>query len=208
MGWLDAMPWLNLERQGSVPEYFNYLKWLACSLAALWLFAKKRAPLYFAWAVLFFYCLIDDAESLRFVFGQWIVNGLNWGPAFALTAQELGELAAVGIVGVVLVGALTVAFVRNTDRDAAAFSLQLAPWLAALIFFGVGVDMAHAMAAHMPTLSFWLGVVEDGGEMIVASVLTAIVALYAFPVTRSAVFRAVPSLDDGQPVQAETNYSS
>jgi hypothetical protein len=202
------MPSFNLERQGSVAEYFNYMKWLACGLAVLWLFANKRLPLYLAWSALFFYCLVDDAESLRFIVGHWIASGLSWGPAFALTAQELGELAAAGIAGVILIGALAVTSFRNTDKDAAEFSMHLLPWLAALIFFGVGVDMVHAMFARMPTLSFWLGVVEDGGEMIVASVLTAIVALYAFPVTRSAVFRAVSSLDAAEPARAETTAPS
>ena len=32
------MPALDIERQGSIAEYFNYLKWAACALAALWLF--------------------------------------------------------------------------------------------------------------------------------------------------------------------------
>jgi hypothetical protein len=52
----------------------------------------------------------------------------------------------------------------------------------------------------MPTLSFWLGVVEDGSEMIVASVLTAIVALYVFPVTRSSAIgvRAVDTADQAR----------
>jgi len=195
------MPAFDIERQGSVPEYFNYLKWAAASLAALWLFARSRQTLYFAWSVLFLYCLVDDAESLRMIIGARIVGGMNWGPAFALSAQELGELAAAGIAGVILLGLLALAFFRNTDEGAAAFSRTLLPWLAALIFFGVFIDMVHAMAARLPTPSFWLGVVEESGEMIAASVLTAIVALYAFPATRGAQLRTAERLEAVEPAE-------
>jgi hypothetical protein len=180
------VPQLNLEWQGSTAEYFNYLKWLTCSLACLWLFARGRAPLYLAWGALFFYFLVDDVESIRETGGAWIAGVMSWGPALALTEQGLGELAVSSIAGAILLGAIAFAYWKSDDSEAKAFSRYLLPWLSALIIFGVGVDTLHAMVSNWTGLSTFLGVVEEGGEMIVASVLTSVVCLQAVAVTRRA----------------------
>ena len=41
----------------------------------------------------------------------------------------------------------------------------------ALVFFGVGVDMAHIAIKLGRKVNFIFGVVEDGGEMLVASLI-------------------------------------
>ena len=190
MGWLEAVPQLNLERRGSASEFFNYLKWLTCSLAGLWLFARRREPLYLAWAALFTCFLVEDAESFRTEAGARIAELMGWGPTLALTGPELGELVAASTVGAILLGAIAFAYWRSDDREAKAFSRDLLPWLGAFIIFGIGVDMIHTMVSHRTMLSAFLGVVEETGEMIVASILTSIVCLQAVPVTRGVMLTA------------------
>jgi hypothetical protein len=195
-GQLGAVPQLNIEMQGSVPEYFNYLKWLTCSLACLWLFARRREPLYLAWGALFLYFLVDDAESIRDAAGAWIVSVMDWQPAF-------GEIAVSCIAGAILLTPIAFAY-RRASIGTRAFSRLLFPWLIALVVFGVGVDMLHAMVDHRPTLSTFMGVVEDGGEMIVGSILTSLVCLQAFAVRRG---KEVIALTSASQLQAALRQS-
>ena len=190
MGWLETSHQFDLEWGTGAPEYYTYFKWLICSVAALWLFARNRDLVYLAWAALFFWFLVDDAENMRTTGGAWIAGVMDWGPAWGLPAQGVGELVVSGIAGILLLGGIAVAYWRSPDAEAKAFSKALAPWLGALIVFGVGVDTLHAVVAHRTGLSAFLAVVEEGGEMIVASILTAIVCLYALPATRRGTLTA------------------
>lgn len=62
-------------------------------------------------------------------------------------------------------------------RRSMRFTRRQLPWLVVLIICGVFVDMLHIQIAALgapPILSLISAVVEDGGEMIAASFLTAI----------------------------------
>jgi hypothetical protein len=78
----------------------------------------------------------------------------------------------------VLFGFIAIAYCTSADAEAKAFSRQLFVGLAALIFFGIGVDMLHVMVTN-PIAAAWMGVIEDGGEMVVGSVLTYMVVKHA-----------------------------
>ena len=179
-GWLEAVPNFDLGWQGSIQEHFTYLKWLACSLIGLCLFARSRECLYLAWAGLFLCLFVEDAESFREQAGALIANGLGLGPAAALTEQGLGEFAAAIIGSAGLLGAVAFVYWRTDDRGAKDFSRDLAPLLGGLIIFAIGVDSLHAMVGRLPTPDFALGVIEEGGEMIIASMLSAAFYMHAF----------------------------
>lgn len=49
----------NVEVDGSIPERFQYLKWVMCGAACGYALARSRQPLYLAWMALFVYFLID-----------------------------------------------------------------------------------------------------------------------------------------------------
>jgi hypothetical protein len=174
-GLLDKVPQLNIERLGSASEDFNYVKWLFCCLGCLWLFSRKRESLYLLWAALFFYFLIDDAEAIRYPAGAWIQSVMGWRPALALTGQDFGELAAACTAAAVLLPPIALRHRASDNAEARTFSWSLFPWLVVLLIFGVGVDMFHAMIGESSTFSIFVGVVEDGGEMVAGSVLTAII---------------------------------
>ncbi len=169
-------PQFNVEVDGSVPEMFNYLKWSLCFLSCAFAFFKRRELLNLLWALLFFYFLLDDSEWIHERVGAWITSRMDWGPALGLRGQDFGELSVSAAAGIVLFGLLGDAYWRATDARAKAFSRRLLPWLAVLIFFGIGVDMLHIILAPMVS-ELWgvlLGVIEDAGEMIMASFLTVI----------------------------------
>lgn len=56
---------LNLESDGSVPELFNYFKWLVSAYACVFAFLRRRDALYLIWAVLFAYFFLDDSQSIH-----------------------------------------------------------------------------------------------------------------------------------------------
>jgi hypothetical protein len=93
----------------------------------------------------------------------------------ALRAVDFGELIAVTGAGIALFGAMAIAY-RVADTESKDFTHRQLPWLGLLIFFGVVVDMVHIQiqALASPRLTFLAAILEDGGEMIAASFLTAI----------------------------------
>jgi hypothetical protein len=168
-------PWLNVEADGSLPECFQYLKWLTSALACLVCFIRRREGLYLGWAALFTYFLFDDADSLHERFGSDLTIAFNWTGALGLRGQDFGELLTTLIAGAVLLGAIAWLYWLSESRPARAFTRRLLPWLALLVFFGVGIDMLHVVIGPIvsPVVFMLAGVAEDGGEMIAASFLTA-----------------------------------
>lgn len=120
-------------------------------------------------------------------------------PAGLLRAQDFGELFVSLCVGAVLLGLMALFYWRDSpDSDARAFTQQQLPWLGLLIFCGVIVDMFHIQISIFgsPALTELCGVIEDGGEMIAASFLTAISVSQAVSLTRPAW------IDGGQGLRA------
>jgi hypothetical protein len=171
---LPSVRSLDLEFDGSIPETFEYLKWTACIVGSLWLFERRDfQPLYLLWAILFLYLLIDDILGIHENVGAWLSDLMNWQPAFALRAIDFGELAVTCFSSVILLGPIVLAYWLSRDDVAKSFCRRMMFWLIALAFFGVGVDMLHiVVSSWSATLSGIVGAVEDGGEMLMASLLT------------------------------------
>jgi hypothetical protein len=85
--------------------------------------------------------------------------------------------------GVALFGATAIAY-RVAGAEAKDFTRRQLPWLGLLIFCGVVIDMVHIQIRVLdgPRLSFLAAMLEDGGEMIAASFLTAISVRQAVPI--------------------------
>ncbi len=152
----------------------GYLLWLASALACAYTFARRREPIYLAWILLFVYLFLDDATQIHEQYGYSLAIAMQWAPALALRARDFGELAVSAIAGTILLSTITFAYWRS-DEAGRAFTRQLLPWLGALIGCGVGVDMLEIQLESFGSpLNIILEVVEDGGEMIAASFLTAL----------------------------------
>jgi surface polysaccharide O-acyltransferase-like enzyme len=88
---------------------------------------------------------------------------------FGLRAVDFGELAVTAFFASILFGVIGVAYYRS-DHDARSFSRSMLLLLVALAVFGVVFDMVHVMIKG-PAWEFALEIVEDGGEMVVMSVI-------------------------------------
>lgn len=163
-----------LDVDGGYGEWFQYLKFSAMIGLLASLFRRQRAPLYLFWLALSAYLLLDDALRLHEVAGLWLAETANLPAVTGLRSRDVGELGFSALVGLSLLTllVLTYQFSRPQARN---FSQWLLLALAALAFFGVGVDMLQAMTLGQlrpyPFLRELLIAIEEGGEMIVVSVM-------------------------------------
>ena len=119
---------------------------------------------------MFTYFLFDDAlllhqnigDHISNIFNAYFNNNLGFGPRFF-------ELAFLAIVGIILLAIVAWAYFHGpwTFRK---ISIDILLFIAALVFFGLIVDLAET-AKLGPAVIFGLGFVEDGGELVVDSLI-------------------------------------
>lgn len=158
----------SLEQERGYAELFQYIKeyWIAILLGIL--ATQRRSILYLGWSLLFVYLLFDDALSIHETLGHIIADKLSLSAAFNLRARDFGELlvsAFCGLFFLILIGT-AYRFSDSTSRKASKYLIKM---LLALAFCGIAVDMAHMAFKSVP--SFLLVILEDGGEMVVMSII-------------------------------------
>ena len=165
----------SITRDRGYPEIYQYVKEFWIIILILSVYVKTEEIGYISWAMLFTYLLCDDAISIHEQVGSIVANNLDFTPFFGLRLQDFGELAITAISMVLLLALICFFYLRgssmfkNITRDLLVFLLVIA-------FFGVFVDMVHSAVKLGWKVSFILGIVEDGGEMIAISM----VAWYVF----------------------------
>lgn len=165
----ELTPLLNIEKDQGYAEFYQYTKffWIFSLLIYLCFWRDGR---FLAWAFLFLYLLADDALSIHENVGGIISERLDFAPLFGLRLQDYGELAVTGVMFIFLFGPLFWVY-WNGSQEFKSTSRNIAILLSSLIFFGVVVDMLHVMVDFGGRVSFLLGVVEDGGEMLSVSLV-------------------------------------
>lgn len=163
---------LTLSREGSYSEMFEYAQLALIAVLLLGLWRMTRAPAYIAWSALFTVLLLDNWLGLHETFGGIAARRLLPVSVPLVRPKDLGEiLFALGVAAVIL-PLLAIAF-RRSDGRARRVSVLLVLLLAALAFFGIGVDLVHQMGGMGENVA--LNAAEDGGELIVISALLAFV---------------------------------
>lgn len=166
----------NIARDGSLAELLGYAKWLAIALLLAQAWRRSGIPLLLALACAFLLALADDSLQMHERLGAWLAAALAL-PAWAdLRPQDLGELAAFAAMGLALLLVLVPAALRTARADW-PLALPTLALIAALATVGVGVDFLHNLAAGLPYGAQALDLVEDGGEMMLASAALAHAAL-------------------------------
>lgn len=166
----------SIERDRGYAETYQYLKLAWASVLSFCLFARERQALYFFWAILFFYLLLDDFGQLHERLGSRLNVEMDYASMYGLRAHDFGELTFIGVIAAAfLIGGI--AAYKYSAVSARKISMILLGMTLALAFFGVVVDMLNIAikpeAQKMALLSttFLPGAIEDGGEMIVVSVM-------------------------------------
>ena len=169
---------LSLEAEGGMAETYQYVKefWIAACMAAA--FRRTRVPLYASWALVFAFVLFDDALQIHERAGAWLGRAYALPTMFGLRPDDVGELLFAAMVGASVLALVGVATWRGGEQ-ARRISRDMLCLLTAFAILGVLVDTLHVVAYVQRSLvEQLLLVVEDGGEMLVMSALTA----YAFHV--------------------------
>lgn len=160
-----------LETERGYPEVFQYLKFASVIAMTGTLWSKTREPVYGAWMLLFAYMLCDDAFQVHERLGAFVAAQWHYRSAVGLRARDFGELTVTCAAATALLPLILLAHARG-GRRAQDDSRGLALCAAGLVFFGVVLDMAHVVADGAGRyVSGVLGVLEDGGEMVVVSLL-------------------------------------
>ena len=160
-------PLFSIEKDFGYAEVYQYIKeyWIAALLiiAAF----NKRLLILVAWALLFGYFLLDDSLQIHETFGDYLARSLQIQPMFNLRAQDFGELIVSAAAGTVLFSFLGLAYLYS-HSSAREVSRQLFLLVICMVFFGILVDMLQIAIPWGRTV--W-GMVEDGGEMVIMSVI-------------------------------------
>jgi hypothetical protein len=159
---------INLD--GGYPEIFQYLKYIIINIIIVFLILKKQGIGYVAWFILFTLLLLDDALQFHETFGTWAANHFNYSPMFGLRAQDLGELTYVAIFGSILLFFLVYGYLKGNEKYR-LINIDLAILFALFLFFGVAMDMVDEWVPYNRYSKLFLVLTEDGGEMIVLSLI-------------------------------------
>jgi hypothetical protein len=158
----------SFEYESSYPERYQNAKELGLALLAGLCVSKNRSPLYRCWLGIYGYFFIDDSFELHETLGSWISTHVQFPAPFGLRGQDIGELVVSGVAGLVACAALAGAWNRS-DEQARHMSKIMIGLVMALAMFGIVIDMLHIIATG--TWQYRLGILEDGGEMMVITVM-------------------------------------
>jgi len=161
-------PLLYITVDRSAGEIFQYIKEYWIILMFAWLAIYKFNLLYLSWSMLFGYLLVDDSFQIHEKLGAALVTYFTYSAAFGLRAQDFGELTVSIFFGSILLCLIGFAYYYSTEnlKKTCRYLLLL---LGMLALFGIFADLVHVFFR----CSGWgraLGVIEDGGEMLVMSV--------------------------------------
>jgi hypothetical protein len=177
-GWMRGVT-ISLEADGGMPETYQYAKefWMAVCMAVT--FWRTRLHLYASWSAVFGFLLLDDAGQIHERVGGWLARAFELPAMFGLRSKDTGELLVAASVGLTMFAIVAVTSWRRGEQSE-RISRDVLSLICMLGVVGVFVDMLHVMTyLNGSLLAQVLLVVEDGGEMLVMSALTA----YAFHVT-------------------------
>lgn len=165
--WPDLM---NVGRDWSLGEIFNYLKWLLLIVVMLRAYLHHRVLLLLMISLFFVLVLADDMLLLHERGSPMLIVPSGLHRTMGPVAFQIGELAIWALLGAVGIALLYTGWrvARPVFRD----SVRPMAWLfAGIIFCAVGLDMLHAILPEKTLLGGVFLILEDGGEMLFISAL-------------------------------------
>ncbi|HMR48896.1 MAG TPA: hypothetical protein PKE40_06705 [Arachnia sp.] len=169
-GAANELMYIDVDR--GFAEFFQYIKFvyiivlvLACALA-------QRSWQIALWVPVFGFLLLDDSLQLHERFGGILVDSVGLPSVLGLRAQDVGELLFVAAAGVVLLVPLILGYLKGTWVSKPVYVI-FAALTAMLGVVGVGMDMVHEVVSLFYTGPDFMSALEDGGEMLVVSLMAA-----------------------------------
>lgn len=165
----------SIEEERSYADIYQYIKeyWIVIGLGFVLL--RNYSALYLGWFLLFVYVLLDDTVQIHEHLGLMISKNLHFLPSFNLRPEDFGELIVSACFGLFFLIFIGTAY-RFGARLSRKISRSLIKMFLVLALFGIVFDMIHA-ATGSAILQPILGLLEDGGEQVVMSVIAWFVLL-------------------------------
>ncbi|RWP62738.1 MAG: hypothetical protein EOR08_13865 [Mesorhizobium sp.] len=151
---------LNITRDGSLPEMFNYGQAALCALFLFGIWLRTREHMFLAWSLIFSFVTLDDATRFHERGGLLLAATFDLVSLPGMRARDTGEIITWSSVALGLLAPLLWSFWQSRPRQQALGSVFLLLF-ACLVGFAVVVDMLHFL-----TGSKLVGYAEDGGEML------------------------------------------
>jgi hypothetical protein len=184
--WLPAYS-LSIEADRGLAELFQYAKQLGLVACLGFVFFRTRGWAFAGWASFFALLLLDDAFALHERLGSMLGVRLGFPEMFGLRQDDFGEIAIGGMLGLCAVAMVALAL-RRGGATARRISQDFLCLLVLLAVFAVLIDALHTITYfRAPTIAPLFALIEDGGEMIVVSCMTA----YGFAILNNAGRRRV-----------------
>lgn len=150
-------------------EFFLYMKEFWILILFLFLGIKKRSLIFIVFAFLFLYILVDDSFEFHERLGNSLAYHNNFPELFGLRPKDLGELLVFATFGGFFLVLIGITYFRS-DVYSRTVTKYLLFMLVLLGLCGVVFDMIGIIADH-PVFNPILTILEDGGEMVVISLI-------------------------------------
>lgn len=166
---------LNIALDFSLAEIYGYGKWAAIVALLLAAFRRTRRPILISMALIFTLMLLDDSLQLHERIGSNRVDALSLTGTEWLKAQDIGEVLVWALMAAFVLPVMAYGIMRS-DAHGRRIGLRLMALIALFALFGGVVDMLHHPFRALPFGIQLADLLEDGGEMLVGSLILAHVA--------------------------------
>lgn len=160
----------RVDIDGSYPEVYQYIKYFWIILLFIYTMGLTHSKGYVAWILIFFYFLVDDALALHEDLGRQFDQAVEMNAPLALRVQDIGEFIVFALFALLLMTLLVWAYRRGSPVFKKV-SRDLLILLAAFAFFVVVIDVVQAALDLGQSMYAVVALMEDGGEMLVGSLM-------------------------------------
>lgn len=163
-----------ITRDRGYAEAFQYLKeyWLIILFGFLAI--QRNIKVYLSLVFFSTYLLLDDALGIHEIAGEIIGEKLHFVTFLNVRAQDFGELAFFAVIGTIFFLWFSVSYKLSSSQERKIFK-SLIRLLCCLALFAIVVDVIHMMFDNSVFWKAAVGIVEDGGEHIVMSLIISFV---------------------------------
>lgn len=152
---------LGLEYDYSFGNIYNFFKWLAVSFVFFALWTHGAQIIHASFSIIFMGVFLDDAFELHEKINSITSKGLG------IQANYAGVILLLGLT--VISGFLIFIAWRRSNKESRAQANIIIMLMGFLIFFGGAIDTLQSDLSG--GLAYGFGVIEDGLELIVASIV-------------------------------------
>ena len=172
--WIAGLkiPFLTIGYDRGLGESFEYIKLFWAVILSAWLAFRADRLGYLVWTLIFAALIADDSLMIHETLGGAATSMFRLTPALGLRATDIGELIAMAGGALLLLPLLVLGYALSDGRVRAVYRRWF-PLIVALAFFGVIMDAVHSFFLLNPFLDRLFAIIEDGGELLVISFITA-----------------------------------